>query len=295
MIIENRLMWPPVCFRWDLNDEAPRWPLDSLMHTVYTSAASEILIMPSEYMREIPPIRFYDDKKKEYIYDKHVGPILAAAFAPQGSRSLQSKPFEIDETGRLLLIWDELVEFFVNLIWCSKLRIPFVFDIDRLSKVMMNIRNDLVRDALLASPKILNDLIAIMSLWRKKDVWCLLPLDSSRGSALEIWNQLRDDRAYRALSHETRKLGIHRFGTVDEHISRIQTFATRVIENRIASNLIGLSKLTVSLFLGPEGRFASEVISRVGSFLFGKHYIPPIYSLTDIESDFEKTFYPYVK
>jgi hypothetical protein len=291
MIIENRLMWPPVCFRWDLNDEAPRWPHDSLMHTIYTSAASEILITPSDYMVEAPPIKFYDVKVKESIYNKNVKPILEAAFAPRGASSLPSEPFKIDEKGRLIFIWDDLEEFFVNLLWCSKLRIPFVFDVNRLHEVIVSIRNDLVRDGLLADPRILNDLVAIMSLWRKKDVWCLLPLDSSRGSALDIWKQLRSDRAYRILSHETRKLGIHRFQTVDDHISRIQIYAGKLIENRVVSNLVGLSKSTVSLFLGAEVKFASEAISRIASFLFAKKYIPPIYSLTDIESDFEKTFY----
>ena len=39
MIVENRIMWSPTCDRARLDDE-PRFPIDSLVHTILTSAAS---------------------------------------------------------------------------------------------------------------------------------------------------------------------------------------------------------------------------------------------------------------
>jgi hypothetical protein len=293
MIIENRLMWSPANDRWRLNDE-PRGPLDNLIHTLHTCSAVEIFVHPYTFMKERPPIRFYDATAKDAIRHKHVRPILQAAFAPRGSRSLPDKPWEVDKKGNLIFVWDELEEFFVNLIWCSKLRAAFVFDLDRLLRASTNIRNDLVRDRVLADPRMLNDLIAIMSLFRHREVWCLVPSESSRGNAIQIWRQLHAQALYKRLSHETRRLGLQRLTTIDVHLSALGILARRIAENKAVAQLASLAKSGVSLFLGPEGRFVSETASRLGSIVFGKRYVPPIYSLTDIERSFDKMYYPHL-
>jgi len=288
MIIENRLMWSPACDRHRLDDE-PRWPLDSLMHAVHTCSASEIFIDPGykDFLRESPPLKFYDSAKKNRILEREVRPMLRAIFGDS-----DGDPWEIDDTGILMLIWYDLEEFFVNLTWCSRMRIPFVFDVSRLCEVISLVRDDLVRKKRLDRLFYINDLIAIMSLYRQKDVWCLLPIDSGRGSAIEIWTNLRNLSMYRRLSHETRKLGLRRLREADAHIVRIRELADRAADNRAVSDIVSVAKTGVSLFLGPGASLISDVGSKLGSWIFRKAYVPPIYSLTDIEKSFDELFYP---
>jgi hypothetical protein len=285
MIVENVIMWPNTCNRWRIDDD-PRWPLDNLLYTVYTGAALKILVRPIEVLIEKPPIEFIDPKAETRIREKEVRPVLAAAFcAPLEA------PWEVDKSGDLALGWDLLEDFFTNLVWCSRLRIPFVFDVNLLKSFTIRKRNDFLTSDRPFNPQILNGLIAIMSLYQEQDVWCLRPTEKGRGTPLEIWRQLRTEEAFKQLSRETRNLGLKRKENISEHISHIRYLATNTTSSHKGKAVLTTAKTVVSLFLGPVGDLAAGLATSLGGLVFGEPYVPP--SLTDIEKSFDETFFPW--
>ncbi len=190
MIVTNKVMWPPSCYTWRL-DESPRWPLDCLIYALSYCAVDQVLVSPeSALLHESERLKFYDQQQKKRIYEQQVSPILELAFLPDGPQAL-AHPDDVDPTGLLTLTWDSLADFFTSLVFCSQLKIPFVFDIERLAKSLTPIRDNLVRDGLLKDPRILNDLLAILWLYKHQNSWTVVPSVSDKGSILDIWSRLR--------------------------------------------------------------------------------------------------------
>lgn len=192
----------------------------------------------------------------------------------------------------LLLIWSELEEFFINLVWCSKLKIPFVFDLVRFREDMTMIRDRLVKEGKLSNPRILNDLIAIMSLYDKKDIECFMPRISDRGTALEIWQHLRSDVSFLEVSHATNKLGFMRNHKISKQLLRIKKMVKSGATNSAISSSVTIGKTGVSILFGPVGKIGSEIVNKFFSAIIQSPYVPPIYSISEIEESFNRLYYP---
>lgn len=290
MIVVSKVMWPPSCYTWRLNDY-PRWPLDSLMYVLLHCAVDQVLVAPDRIFRESDHLKFYHQRQKQKIYEQQVRPVLELAFLPYDSKAL-AEPWDIDPNGRLPFIWSSLADFFTNLVLCSELKIPFVFDINFLTNNLMRIRDDLVKDGLLKDPRILNDLLAILWLYKEQDSWTLVPSGSDKGSLLDIWKQLRESARYRELSREMYRLGFARAESFEMQVSKLRDLSQGIANSRMFSGIVSVAKITVEVFLGPLGRLGSEVATQMASFVFDKQYIPPIYNLKAIEEAFDRLWYP---
>ncbi len=285
MIVTNQVMWPPVCNRWRLDDE-PRWPLDSLMYLIYFCSAKKILVSHSNYLVEKPPLEFYDIQRKARVYRKYVEPILETAFFP-----FRSNPWDVDPKGRLASIWDDIVEFYTNLIWCSQLKMPFVFDIDRLRSLLTAIRNDLIKENILENPTLLNDLLAILHLYKRCEVHVLLPSESSSWNPVEMAMRLRRSVKFQILSRETYTLGLHRAKHLSFQLDVIRDKAEEVAKSRTWASLLTIGKTAVNLFLGTPGKLGSESVTQIVKLVFGKPFCPPIFDLVSIENGFDSIYY----
>lgn len=290
MIITNKVMWPPSCYRWRL-DDYPRWPLDSLMYVLFHCAVDQVLVMPDFVLRESGSLKFYDERQKEKIYEKQVRPVLELALLPYDSKAL-SNPWDIDPKGRLVLIWSSLEDFFTSLVLCSELEIAFVFDINWLTNNLMRIRDDLVRDGLLKDPRIINDLLAILWLYKHQDSWTVIPSGSDKGSILEIWKRLRQSARYRELSCQVHRLGFARAKSFEMQVSKVRDLSQNIANSGTLSGVVSVAKIAIDVFLGPLGRLGSEVATQIASSVFDKPYVPPIYDLTAIEEAFDRVWYP---
>lgn len=286
LIVANKIMFPPVCNKWRLNDNL-KGSLDNLMFTLYNCAVNEVLVMPNEYLRESEHLKFYDQRKKLEIYELQVRPILELAFQPY-----DSDPWDIDPEDRLAFIWDELTEFYTNLLFCSKLRIPFVFDIYGLTKNLMKIRDDLVRKRLLNNPKILNDLLAIIWLYQRQEGWSVVPINSVNMDIMDIWKRLQKSSQYQILLQETCKIGFIPSNSVKNHLLRLKDLSDDIAENKAFSKLVLTTKTAINLYLGPLGSLSTEVGTHFASLVFNKLYIPPIFDLNAIEEAFDRVYYP---
>jgi hypothetical protein len=293
-IVENRLVWPRSCNRCRLDDEL-RGSADALLTAALTGVATQILVEPSmlfpDSFPESSPLAFVDQARKMQIRERQIDPMLEAVFMPRG-RSPLEHPTDVDESGRLILIWGDLVDFLETLVLSSELRLPFVFDLERLAKDLRRIRNHLMRQGALEDPRPLSDLVAMLSLWKPVDASCLFPSSAVRGNPLEIWDGLRANPEYRRLSHETRRLGAVRADSLRDALRALRVRAERVASNPILAGVTSVAKSAVGLFLGPPYQLASEVVSKTAPGIFRKRYIPPVYSLTAIEAVFDEIFYP---
>ncbi len=286
LIVDNKIMFPPVCYKWRLNDKL-KGLHDNLLFTLYNCAVNEVLVMPDEFLQESEHLKFYDQRKKLEIYELQVRPILELAFQPY-----DSDPWDIDPEGRLVFIWDELTEFYTDLLFCSKLRIPFVFDIYGLTKNLMKIRDDLVRKRLLNNPKILNDLLAIIWLYQRQEGWAVVPINSENMDIMDIWKRLQKSSQYQILSQETCKIGFVPSNSVKSHLLRLKDLSDSIAENKAFSKLVLTTKTAINLYLGPLGNLSTEVGTHFASLVFNKPYIPPIYDLKAIEEAFDRVYYP---
>ncbi|MFQ6060091.1 MAG: hypothetical protein ACE5KV_02185 [Thermoplasmata archaeon] len=281
----NEVMWPPVCYRWRIDDDL-RGVYDSLFYLVYFCSATKIYVTPDVVLGGKPPISFYDEREKTRIYRKYVEPILQAAFSPY-----KEEPWEIDD--RLPLLWDEIVEFYTNLVWCSKLRIPFVFDIDRLRTNLTRIRNDLVIKSALRDPSILNDLLAILYLYQKGDVSVILPSADSPINPVELALKLRRSVRFQELSRETHRLGFLDSKQLGSHLRRIGHKVNQIARSRPFSALLETGKASLSLLLGQAGSLGSRAATRIAEIVTSKPYTPPVFDLVSIERGFDSVFYPH--
>ena len=286
VIIENQLMWPPSCNRLRLDDE-PRFPFDSMMHTLYTGCAKTMFVKPNIYLIEKEPLKFYDEVERQHICDCQVSPVLESAFWP-GS----DEPWNIDDKGRLFFLWGELLDFFTSLLWCSKLKMPFVFDLAALQFSLTNIRNDLVFTERIRDPRALNTLLTIMSLYHQKETWCLQPTKSPRGGMFDLWHELYELPTYRKLSRESRNLGSARASNIERRLLRTKKLATAAAENPKLKGALSVAKGAVGLFVGPIAKFGTDAAGKLASMVFSEAYIPPIYPLNIIEQKFDEANNP---
>lgn len=279
-------MWSPSCNRHRI-DEEPRSPFDCMVHTIYTACAKNIFVKPNVYLLGKGPLRFYDEEQKQAICDNKVIPVLEAVFCP-GS----DEPWQIDDTDCLFFLWTDLVEFFTNLLLCSKLKMPFVFDLKSLEFHLTKIRNDLVTRGRISDPRPLNTLIAIMSLYTQKDSWCLQPSQSPRGGAFDLWQELHDLPVYSELSSELRFLGKVRVKDIKRKLAHTKNLAIAAAQNPRFKGALAVSKGAISLCLGPIAKFGTDAAGKLASMVLSEQYIPPIYMLDKIEQQFDEIYYP---
>lgn len=235
-------------------------------------------------------MKSYDKRQQEEIYKQQVHPILELAFLPYNPLD-PAEPFDTRKR-QLFEIRKRLNDFFTTLLICSRLKIPFVFDIDRLTNDLVRTRNDLVRDGSLKNPQILNDLLAILWLYKHQDAWTVVPSGSDKGSILDIWRQLLQSAQYRELSSQVNKLGYARSESFDMQVSKLRDLSQNIANSGAFRGIVSVAKTAVNVFLGPLGHLGSEVVTQLALAVFGKQYVPPIYNLRSIEEAVDRFLYP---
>jgi len=302
-------MWPAGSVSYNI-DDMPRNPDDLLHYALEYGSVQQIIApfgctmatlpsgetiyvhVPSDQAntrKAIPGERTliapYDRDEKNDIWYKEVLPVLQAAFECE-------EPF--DKFGSL--IYMDFIEFLVNLLWCSRKKMPFVVDMHAIQRAMPSVRDHVLEQALVKDPRPINELLALVNCYQLAGLAYFEPRESQLGSALDIWQHLSVTSVFSEVAAATHDVGTRI--TEDESLrslSRVDALVQAAVEQlQPIRALVVRGQAVVSVFREPIARFASAVARTVLDRILGNHYVPPVYCLRRLEMLYNKKYYPEI-
>lgn len=169
---------------------------------------------------------------------------------------------------------------------------PFVADLEDLRLGLIRCRDRWIRSGSVRDTGPLNQLLAILSLYKPTDAWYLQPTATDRGNALELWRDLRKIATYRELSGTARRLGFLRDEAVASNADRSRRLALAVASNRRVGGVVNVTRAVVSACFGVPARAAFGALAGLFQLVTAEPYVPPVYSLREIERTFDQIHYP---
>lgn len=227
----------------------------------------------------------YDRKEKQKILNSEVKPLMVEIFETNDPATKFNS-----------LHWSDFVEFFVNLIWCSRLQIPFVMDLKTLRRQVPAVARRLMHEKALKDPRPFLELLVILERFKEMELSFFVPQRDQARKPLEVWNQLRTSVEFRRMATEKRSLGkafdINSQTRIVERLAMNSERAPKV--NPIIAKVAGVGKAKTWVFREPETRIQTPGIKAlVQEFLEGG-YCAPVYDYPSMKSQSRYIFAPTV-
>ena len=227
----------------------------------------------------------YDRKEKQKILNSEVKPLMVEIFETKDPAAKFNS-----------LHWADFVEFFVNLIWCSRLQIPFVLDLKTLRRQVPAIARRLMQEKALKDPRPFLELLVILERYKEFELSFFVPKREQSRKPLEVWNQLRTSVEFRRMATEKRNLGkAFDLNTQTRIVERLAMNSERAPKvNPIIAKVAGAGKAKVYAFREPEVRIQTASVKQLIEQLLEGGYVPPVYDFPSMKSQSRYIFAPTV-
>lgn len=227
----------------------------------------------------------YDKKLKQKILASEVKPLMVEIFETNDPASKFNS-----------LHWPDFVEFFVNLIWCSRLQIPFVMDLKTLRRQIPAVARRLMQEQALKNPRPFLELLVILERYKEMELSYFVPSREQARKPLEVWNQLRTSVEFRRMATEKRNLGkafdINTQTRIVERLAMNSERAPKV--NPIIAKVAGVGKAKTWVFREPETRIQTTSVKSLIQQIIDGGYCAPIYDYPSMKSQSRYIFAPTV-
>ncbi len=288
MIIENEIMWPTVCNSARFDSET-RGVYDALLHASYTCVVKSIYTgepINKDFLTQQGKgvIKFYNLSEKIEIYENYVEPIF---------ESIEKEVKNNSECRFVtIMVFADLKDFLTNLLWCSKLQIPFVYDLSMLLSSLESLRINLYKNKLIQNIGMIELLIEMISLYEYKDTYHLQAKKHEKGNILELWENLRDVQLYKKLSMQHHNLGFSNKNTINHKILTTKKTIGNILNDKYFKASASIAQAGISIMFDPIAKLTTGAIGKFTTLLYEEKYIPVIYSLKTIERNFDEVYNP---